>query len=530
MDFLSWQTATGINPALYKKEADHLRIGERVKVILINRATGYIGTATTQVGNVDEGKIDFPIDKIVMRPPNLKIKAERQFKVEQGMNLGQDRNYLIGFEGSGLKSDDAILITTEWWDHDGTPLPKDLTGYTGRFAKITGNKKIGNLISEFDIKTGVNMVIVKLGGDITTSNDHFYIHVNGEPTDRNPNFTTLGAGSGILAQRPQHYVPVRVPIYDEVETIRRANELRAALKDGLIPFTSLGTEPVYRWPYRSEMQFTLYDLKVKEINRKQNQLEYDPLTQTYTPVVFTENVYAKKQRYVGCEDYASLLDCMRDGTDAVEILYSLKDPALSPLDPFGPGQELIFSEVGAESAATIGVDQVVRFDNRDYLKKIDVVGFLGISLFQNNDAANILWEFAYIKNDECGEGCDPNAIPLLVANPVNPYTGNKYESETDYSGPQGLRFTRYYNSQEQIDTEPSLGIGWSHSYSGRLIADDSLGAYEIRMVRPDGRLDTLYPVFPPVPLGSTPENVFPIYHFSKNDNSMTLRPTSEGTL
>jgi len=36
------------------------------------------------------------------------------------------------------------MVFTEWFDHDGTPLPEDLDGYTGRLAKITGvNSLVG---------------------------------------------------------------------------------------------------------------------------------------------------------------------------------------------------------------------------------------------------------------------------------------------------------------------------------------------------------------------------------------------------
>ena len=43
-----------------------------------------------------------------MRPPNLEIEAERQYTVERGLTKGQPRNYVVGFEGAGLETDDYI--------------------------------------------------------------------------------------------------------------------------------------------------------------------------------------------------------------------------------------------------------------------------------------------------------------------------------------------------------------------------------------------------------------------------------------
>lgn len=37
--FARWQIKSGMNPAFYKREANHLKPGESIKVIAINRAT-----------------------------------------------------------------------------------------------------------------------------------------------------------------------------------------------------------------------------------------------------------------------------------------------------------------------------------------------------------------------------------------------------------------------------------------------------------------------------------------------------------
>ena len=76
LDFATWQSGANIAPELHAREADHLRAGEEVQIVAINRITGYIGTTTTPLMSASEGgtaEISFPIDEIVMGPPNLKI-------------------------------------------------------------------------------------------------------------------------------------------------------------------------------------------------------------------------------------------------------------------------------------------------------------------------------------------------------------------------------------------------------------------------------------------------------------------------
>ena len=61
-DIQAWQASINMNPELYGRYSDHLKIGENIKLIAINRKTGYIGTAITQVGNsaTNEGGLNFP--------------------------------------------------------------------------------------------------------------------------------------------------------------------------------------------------------------------------------------------------------------------------------------------------------------------------------------------------------------------------------------------------------------------------------------------------------------------------------------
>ncbi len=369
-DFGAWQTQTNMNPAFFVREADHLRVGESVRVIAVNRRTGYIGTVTTQVQPASEGRIDFPIGEIVMRPPNLKIKAERTYDVEAGLTKdGKDRNYLIGFEGSGLASDKLIAISSEWFDQDGTPLPDDLPGYTGRLAKIVSDKTLGDNLAQFAIRPGSHMQLIRLPDDTALNNDHFYVHVSGEPVEGNPDFQSLGAGQGVLAQRPKHYVPVKVALYNEEETLSRRNDQRAA--GGL----ASDVEPVYSWVYRPEMQFSVFDLASKALQ--------------------VDNPAGEAERIDLSKDSPDLVPLMMADTDGVELLYDLLDPDYAPLDPFGPNRQLVFS-IGAEEArATLTPSGVVLFDNLDHLNQLNAEDLFSIRLYQNSDSANVLWEYEF---------------------------------------------------------------------------------------------------------------------------------------
>jgi hypothetical protein len=72
----------------------------------------------------------------MMRPPNLKIRARRCYEIQSGLSAGEGREYLIGFEGSGLTSGAEVAVSSEWTAWDGSPLPEDLSGFTGRLAKV----------------------------------------------------------------------------------------------------------------------------------------------------------------------------------------------------------------------------------------------------------------------------------------------------------------------------------------------------------------------------------------------------------
>lgn len=129
-EFGQWQMDEGVvssSSTLYQRAADHLRPGEVVRIIAINRASGYLGavTETPEASSAGGGDLDiaFDVRDIQMMPPNIKVWAERKRKSQLDMSDEAIQQNLIGNEGAGMSNDDFIVIYTEWLDQDGDPLP-----------------------------------------------------------------------------------------------------------------------------------------------------------------------------------------------------------------------------------------------------------------------------------------------------------------------------------------------------------------------------------------------------------------------
>ncbi|WP_158683445.1 hypothetical protein, partial [Pseudoalteromonas sp. T1lg24] len=162
--FSLYQSKSHMNPELHRREADHLKPNEMLRIILINRKTGYIGSKLRSFSDIARQNAsvqeiyDFA-DITEMYPPNLKVTAERIFEPNKNsIKTGQQKNE-ISYEGSALSSDSMLVLTTEWFDNDGTPLPAGLAdfGYTGRLAKVAGNNSlvtVGGELANFAIKPG----------------------------------------------------------------------------------------------------------------------------------------------------------------------------------------------------------------------------------------------------------------------------------------------------------------------------------------------------------------------------------------
>jgi hypothetical protein len=393
--FKRWQTKSGMNPAFYQRESNHLKPGEPIKVIAINRATGYLGSVRTVINN-NGTNMAMPLPEIVMGPPNLKVWARHSYKVKEGATKGEVRQYLIGNEGGAKTDDTTVEVYTEWMDQDGTPLPSGLKdfGYTGRIARIsapnkleaaTGSSEELDAMAQFPVEPGRHLQAIKVEGG---QSQHVYVQVNGEPItrlvdfgstktelnervgDHKPDFETLMKGEGLLQYRPKHYVPILTPIFNEQDTLAQQQLVlensEATLRD---------QEGIYQWRYRPEYQVSVYDLLVKEI--KQYQRKSDSTLDVGKNILTAESP-------------------MITNADAlIEWVYDLKSFAADPLAMFSSkAKELVFAFGEEEISVKFNANGVLAMDNLAQLEKLRSEDFLTMRLYQNNDVANSLWEFA----------------------------------------------------------------------------------------------------------------------------------------
>jgi len=265
-----------------------------------------------------------------------------------------------------------------------------------------------------------------LEGDILGS-EHFYVQVSGKYIDAD--FSTTGAGEGPLQYRPKHYVPFHVPIYDESKTRQARNAA-----------TYLGRKAtdipaVYQWPYRPEMQFSVFDLEVKKIKR----------TDTNGAVVDILPA--------GSDSDPNSIPALASSDVNVDLLYNLIQTEFNGstvLDPFGPQRELIFAFGEHEIPASIEADKTISFKNLSDLSQLQPEDFLSIRLYQNSDMENILWEFAFSLKPEplpytAFVTADDAKIDLSVYLPGHEIDQNKPPKKVtirwDVAGPTGGSIT-----------------------------------------------------------------------------------------
>lgn len=378
-----WWNDTGIKIELFEgRKADYLRMGERVQIVAINRATGYVGSVTSVLehSQLAEGtSIAVDISKLVLRPPNLKIRAERTSKTELGLEKGEINRYLIGSEGSATSDDTYIKIDTEWFDHDGNTLPAELPGYSAMLAKVVSPGQLAkdascsSQLNTIEIKPGVHPQLLKLSGSCDLQNEHYYLYVCGhnlESEGKDQCFNFNGEGG-----RPSVYVPVKVPVYDEIATRQRLNAYEYARQDDLLSEAERDRtpEPVYRWAYRPEMQFSVYGLDVKSVSSydKDGGPQYLDLR-------------GERVAEIGVES-----------TSYVEILHDLLASPNGPLSLFSPDKKLIFALGEHEIEATVGESKQLVFDNIDHLSSLSASDHITLRLFDNNDTHNILWQYTF---------------------------------------------------------------------------------------------------------------------------------------
>jgi RHS repeat-associated protein len=113
-----------------------------------------------------------------------------------------------------------------------------------------------------------------------------------------------------------------------------------------------------------------YDLEVSEIKREANSGTVGELDTLDTPMVFSSD-------------------------EAVEVFYSLIENDLDRLSPIDGEQQLVFAFGEDEQLVTFGSDQTMRFENIEQLAYLNPEDYVSLRLIANNDAGNILWEYAF---------------------------------------------------------------------------------------------------------------------------------------
>jgi hypothetical protein len=165
--YTDWQASQGITEG-FTGRSDTLRAGEPLHVVAINRATGYVGSIRTP--NVSDGiNTGVELDKLVLYPPNLKVRVERRYQVQRGLTQGEDRRYLVGTEGAALSSDQYVSVHTEWLDHQGGQLPAGLPGFTARLSSLVATNTLNDAVEHFEIKPGKHIQVLELVGGSMSS-------------------------------------------------------------------------------------------------------------------------------------------------------------------------------------------------------------------------------------------------------------------------------------------------------------------------------------------------------------------------
>ncbi|MEE4252083.1 MAG: hypothetical protein V2I38_15960, partial [Alcanivoracaceae bacterium] len=411
----------GIQPRFIGRDSGVPGPGETLRIVAINRTTGYTGTATMTLGSPASGdnvaavgSINQIVPDITLTPPNLKVWAKRLQNIEHGLTKDENVNYLIGHEGAATRNDTLVAIFTEWLDEYGKPLPDGLGvnngedfGLSGRLAKLTGEDLTpvsagtavdpdnfdlesiaqGNAVVEFGIKPGRQVQLIRLKSD-HLSNEHYYVNVFGRAKNKEAcphcEYDQTGKGEGILETRPNHYTPFYVPRYDEEATLalrqereaqRRAEE-EAQAESGTPPADEdkLGkVDPQHAWVLRPEYQFSVIELMMNELQAVRSEVDGPSLV----------NLLEQDKPLLSRED------------DLLRLYYSLFLPESDPLTGFDDSREYVLAFGEEEILFTAGSALSAELTNLEHLFQLTPEDYLTIRLYLNHDPDNILWQWAF---------------------------------------------------------------------------------------------------------------------------------------
>ncbi|MGD9164562.1 MAG: hypothetical protein PVF13_07350, partial [Chromatiales bacterium] len=131
-------------------------------------------------------------------------------------------------------------------------------------------------------------------------------------------------------------------------------------------------------------QFSVLDLELAAINRTDAEGEVTNILSLENPL------------FASGDQQAELIYDLTVNPNQPLDYFGYSDPAITEADPENSlGKEIVFALGADEVLATFGTDQTVSFENLDHLAHLEAEDFLTISLFNNNDAGNVLWEWAF---------------------------------------------------------------------------------------------------------------------------------------
>jgi len=116
----------------------------------------------------------------------------------------------------------------------------------------------------------------------------------------------------------------------------------------------------------------------------------------------------------------------------VEIFLTLNNPEFNALSFLGPGQDFVLQIGGNEYNVEVDENGEQRFTelDTDYYVNLTADDFLAISLFINNDAANVLWQFEFTTMDIDIDSDNNNGFDL----PNRDFAEEAIEADKDKPG------------------------------------------------------------------------------------------------
>jgi hypothetical protein len=270
-----------------------------------------------------------------------------------------------------------------------------------------------------------------------------------------------------LRYRPAHYVPFKVPfkvpLYDE-----QYSQIQQDVYNYLKKLEKLEKlekpDPLYRWYYRPELQFSQYSFDAKSLIV--NQID-DEGEESTTGIEIEEDG----------TDFGPIFD---DYTDSVELLFDLLGPQLDRLPALENDREFVLNLGGEEAIATIGEDGKVTFNNPDHLTQLTEEDLLSLRLYLNGDAGNVLWEYHMAGFGPFWSNY-PNQQPSAIRKPNSPINASAASVSAADGGSYymlgGMRIKIIFQTEQSSTLGTALSVTWKVEDSSGSLLSDNIGNF-----------------------------------------------------